>query len=339
MTRLADRLQVPHTAPFPGSHLGLRWRSFRASDAAEVADLIREVEAADEAIHRSTVSTVADMMEGARGADLVDSVVGVDAEAHIVAVASVRVLGDVTEAAIAIVNAVIAPHWRGRGLGRALLYWQDARARQLLVARFGADCELPASVMNIVDAHMTDRRRLYIAAGFYARRTFMTMYRELEGGEVVPPVRAGQCIVPLAEVPLAKVGALHEEVFRDHFLPPMRMRWWQEAVDELDHRWSFVALDEAGEPAGYCIGTRPVLRWVATGRQEAYISLLGVRGDQRGRGLTSALIGRAVAEASRLGMGRIGLDVDIDNPHGAHAMYEHLGFVDDRAEVFYTVDL
>lgn len=338
MTGLAERLTPPASVPYPGVHLGLRWRSIIASDAPAVYDLIRTVEAADNTHHRVTPSEVADMIEGPRGADRVDALVGIDAEHRICAVATVRVLRAITDCANAVVNAYIHPHWRGRGLGRALLYWQDGRARQMLVEVFGADSGLPASIHNFVDAHMTDRRRLYIAAGFYAKRTFQIMYRELEGSEKAPSPRHGYSVVPWEEVDAPDVRRIHMEAFLDHYRPSMRGMWWEEATAELEARWSFVALDPQGGPVGYCLTGRPAQRWIATGRTEAYVSLLGVDAGHRGHSLSTALLGASVAAAAADGISRIGLDVDTESPSNAHAIYEHLGFVDGPAEVFYTID-
>ena len=93
-----------------------------------------------------------------------------------------------------------------------------------------------------------------------------------------------------------------------------------------------------GAVVGYIVTERPAQRWVSTGRPEAGVSLVGVLPQHRGRSLCSALIGHSVAAASASGMPRIGIEVDTRNPSNAHAIYEHLGFVDDAAEVFYVID-
>ena len=338
MTGLAERLTPPASVPHPGVHLGLRWRSIIASDAPSVYELIRTVEAADDTHHRVSASEVADMIEGRCGTDWVDALVGIDAEHRICAVATVRVLRRITDCANAVVNAYVHPHWRGRGLGRALLYWQDGRARQMLVETFGADSEIPSSIHNFVDAHMTDRRRLYIAAGFYAKRTFQIMYRELEGSEKALKTKHGYSVVPWDEVATADVRHVHMDAFLEHYRPSLRGIWWDEATEELDPRWSFVALDPQGRPAGYCLTGRPAERWIANGRTEAYIYLLGVDAEHRGHSLSTALLGATVSAAAASGVSRIGLDVDTENPSNAHAIYERFGFVDGPAEVFYTID-
>ena len=226
MTGLAQRLTPPGSVPYPGNHLGLRWRPMIGRDAPAVYALISLIEDDDDAIRRTSVDDIADMMEGENGRDWVDTIVGLDAKRNICAVASVRVLRGIHEAATAVVSAFIHPHWRGRGVGRALLYWQDGRARQMLVEEFGADSEVPASISNLVDAHMTDRRRLYIAAGFFAKRTYQVMYRDLAGGEVPVPARHGYCVLPWNQVPQDQVRAIHMEAFQQSFRSPLRALWW-----------------------------------------------------------------------------------------------------------------
>lgn len=338
MTGLAARLMPPGTVAYPGEHLGLRWRPMMPADGPVVYDLVRRIEIEDGSSMSTTPGEIADMMEGSRGVDLLDSVVGIDAEGTIVAVATVRVLTRVTQMAVALVKAHIDPHWRGRGVGRALLYWQEARARQMLVQHFGAEAQVPAAISNIVDAHMTDRRRLSIAAGFYARRTFALMYREVQGGEEPPVVRGGYRIVPWNDVPLDGIRALHMEVFKDHFWPEMRGQWWEETMEHLDARWSFAALAPDGSVAGYAGVARNSDHWVAGGRTEAYIDLVGVGRDHRGKGLTTPLLGSVIVAAARSGVSRVGLDVDTTGASGAHAIYEHLGFIDQGALVYYTID-
>ncbi len=338
MTGLAERLAPPASVPYPGVHLGLRWRSIIPSDAPAVFDLIRMVEASDDTHHRVTPAQVSDMVEGRRGRHWVDTIIGLDADRTICAVATVKVIRAIPDTANAVVNAYIHPHWRGRGIGRALLYWQDARARQMLVESFGAASEIPASIHNFVDAHMTDRRRLYIAAGFFAKRTFQIMYRELEGAEKAPTPRHGYTVVRWREVPLDAIRDVHMDAFIEHYRSPMRGLWRDEAMPNLDPRWSFVALSPEGEPVGYCLTGRPVERWIATGRTEAYVYLLGVDPAHRGHGLSTALLGASVSAAAASGISRIGLDVDTANASNAHSIYEHLGFVDGPAEVYYTID-
>ena len=69
MTGLAQRLTPPVSVPYPGSHLGLRWRPMIGRDAPAVYALISLIEDDDNAIRRTSVEDIADMMEGENGRD------------------------------------------------------------------------------------------------------------------------------------------------------------------------------------------------------------------------------------------------------------------------------
>ena len=338
MTGLAERLKPPAVVSFPGAHLGLRWRSLIPSDLGAVAELIRQVEKEDDAIYRTSSQEIADLALGRRAASPLEVIVGIAQDRDIVALGSVKILTGITEAAVAIVNAVIHPSWRGRGVGRSLLHWQDGRARHMLVEYFGADSELDASIANWVDGHMTDRRRLYIAAGFYAKHMFQVMYRDLEGSERLGPVPEGITIRPVSEVSFFELHAVHSDVFRDHPLMEARDYWWNRVLEDYEERWAFVALTEHGQVAGYCLAGRPAESWIARGRLEAYINTIGVPQNHRGQGIASALISAATHACARDGMNRVGIDADLRSPTHAQAVYEHLGFVNDRTRVFYSID-
>jgi acetyltransferase, GNAT family protein len=338
MNGLAERLKPPEVVSFPGSHLGLRWRPLIPSDLGAVADLIREVEKEDDAIFRTSSQEIADLALGHLTASPLEVIVGIAQDHGIVALGSVKVLTGVTEAAVAIVNAVIHPLWRGRGVGRSLLHWQDGRARQMLVEYFGAESTLQASIANWVDGHMTDRRRLYIAAGFYAKHMFQVMYRDLEGSEHLAPIPENTKICPMSEVSFSQLHRVHSEVFSDHPLTEARDFWWNRALEDYEDRWSFVALSDEGQICGYCMAGRSAESWIAHGRLEAYINTIGVPADHRGKGIASALISASARAAAHDGMNRIGIDADLKSPTHAQSVYEHLGFVNDRTRVFYSID-
>ena len=54
--------------------------------------------------------------------------------------------------------------------------------------------------------------------------------------------------------------------------------------------------------------------------------------------MASAMVSAATHAAAQDGMSRIGIDADIKSPTHAQAVYEHLGFLNDRTRVFYSID-
>jgi mycothiol synthase len=64
----------------------------------------------------------------------------------------------------------------------------------------------------------------------------------------------------------------------------------------------------------------------ATGRREAHFGQIGVVPEQRGRGLSKAVIAEALHRAAERDCQLAGLDVDSQNGSGALGLYEGLGF-------------
>lgn len=338
MKGLALRLTPAGSVPYPGAHLGLLFRPLIPSDAPAIYDLIRETQVVDNTFHRVSAAQIADMLQTDQGRDWVDTIVGLDRDRKICAVASVRVICGSHTRADATLSAYTHPYWRGRGIGRAILYWQEGRARQMLVEAYGEECPFPASISNFVDAHMTDRRRLYIAAGFYAKCTYQVMFRELLGGEMPSHLRRGGEIRSWNEAELTDVHELFSRTWEDPIRPLTQERAWDEIIRELESSWSFVAYDADGQPVGFIAVARPAERWAATGRIEAHIRFLGVAAEDSERVIVTSLIRHAVAAAANASIKRIGVEVNMRYDADLHSVYEQLGFVDEQAEVYYTID-
>ncbi|MDO5729903.1 MAG: GNAT family N-acetyltransferase [Actinomycetaceae bacterium] len=342
MTRsLSERLAPSSSIVYPSDHLGLTWRTLRASDGAEITALIRACEHADNALSSCSEGQIADLLEFGADGRIADVIVGIDGAHSIRALAWVEASNPDGEVARADVNAFVDPAWRGRGIGRAVLKWQEARARQLLVEMFGEESQLPARLANLVDSHVSDRRRLYMAAGFAPHRTFQIMHRDFQSAEpdVVEP-SGGFTIVPWIPELDNEIRSLHIRAFSDHWgTCADSLEWWTNARPHMQKRWSFVALAPSGAVAGYILVCRHPARWIHTGVSEAYAELLGVEPSARGHGLARALITKAMHAAYTSKVERFGLDVDKDNPHGARSFYRRLGFAPAGEQVFYALDL
>lgn len=158
----------------PGAHLGLTWSAAGPADTAEVVALARRCEDAD----RLRVRVPAVVLERTLAGSSADSVsmVGRDRGGVARACASVRLGPSGREVAL---RALIDPTWRGRGVGRTVLAWQDRWARHLIGST------RPSTVAVPIAAGLIDRRRLYTAAGFSCRERVEAYERAL--GAVPPP--------------------------------------------------------------------------------------------------------------------------------------------------------
>ncbi|WP_341361228.1 GNAT family N-acetyltransferase [Georgenia sp. M64] len=328
---LTDRLGAPEVAELPAAHLGLSWRTITAADLDAVRDLALRCAEVDRPVSGTGPGSVVEALGRGTG----DALGGFSRAGELEAVAVVDVPPGAGRVHQAVLVASLAPQWRGRGIGRALLDWQDGRARQLLAARGG---EGPARLAAYVDEHHADRRRLYVAAGFSAKRTFHEMRRAVADPvpAASPPedVRIGDLVPALDDA----VREVHNAAFADHWgAEPLTAGSWTRLLEAREPAWSKVAVDTDGAVVGYAMTCRrPHPR---TGAAEGWTELLGVRTDHRGRGVARALLAAVLRSLAEDGVATAGLTVDTVEPPGAGAFYEELGYRREGARILYTIEI
>lgn len=333
-------------APYPPAHLGLQWRALLAKDLTQVATLVGQCEDADRALVRCEDRELADLVEFGMGDTGGDAIIGFDSTGVARAVAWVEVTCGSDGSGCARVNAFVHPTVRGRGIGRAVLKWQDCRSRHLLhAARSG--CEgTGARIYNLVDAHVNERRRLYMAAGFSPQRTFevLTCQLPLPASEPTPVAQLkashGIEIQAWDMARLEQLEHLNYDVFALHWGQQADLRqWWQRALTVCDPRWSWVAVDDADEVVGYILTSRRPAQWIATGQAEARGELLGVAPAMRGRGIARELLRRSMQSAYECGANTFTICAEDNNPQGAHDFYQRHGFSVVGEQVYYAMEL
>ena len=88
-----------------------------------------------------------------------------------------------------------------------------------------------------------------------------------------------------------------------------------------------IETEDGTMPAGALVST--VIRADADGIEGSYVDYIGVHRRARGRGIAKALLHSVIADASRRGRNRIGLEVDAGSPIGADGLYTAMGWVTD----------
>ncbi|WP_413449853.1 GNAT family N-acetyltransferase [Georgenia phoenicis] len=335
---LPDRAAAPAHATVPGPHLGLTWRPLTTEDVDLVHALIARCEAVDEPVLRTSRAQVEEILGRPATGMKADSLGGLDSAGELRAAAFVHApLGDETHARV-FIAASIDPSWRGRGIGRALLTWQDDRARQILAT---LDPSLPGRIAAYVDEDLEDRRRLYAAAGFSPKRTFREMRLRLTEQPAAVQVPEGYEIRQWTPEIDPAVREAHNEAFRDHWgSQPVAESTWAASHRALEPSWSVVAVHlETGTVAGYALTARHEHQWEALGHTEGFTELLGVLRPHRGSGVARALLGSVLTALYRDGIEVAALDVDMENPSGAHRFYERMGYEPHGARILYTIEV
>ncbi len=228
----------------------------------------------------------------------------------------------------------VRPEWRHKGLGCAMLHYNQA----LLRAIAG---DQPEDMDRYFESGCDDREKeaeaLLISEGYQAVRHGFSMVRpDLEN---IPdlPLPEGLEVRPVHPEHYRAIWKADQEAFRDHwgyaegneedyqawiahrnFQPELWMIAW--AGDEVAGQVkSYIDTAENGEYH----------------RQRGYTEAISTRRPWRRRGLAHALIARSLKLLKEKGMQEAALGVDSQNLSGALRVYEDMGFRVVRRQSIY----
>lgn len=217
---------------------------------------------------------------------------------------------------------------RRQGIGRALLRWAERHAAGNVAARRTPEPDLPqvlgfgvleSNAAAMAFAASTDFRAFRF--GFQMRRPLADPIPDFE-------LPAGMEMRPVREEDHRRIWEADVEAFRDHFEARER--------DEGDFEatFSFPDLDtsiwrvawEGDEVAGVVMNAIFATENERLGEKLGWLEHVSVRRPWRGRGVAKALIVSSMRLHRDRGMEFAALGVDAENPTGALALYEGLGF-------------
>jgi mycothiol synthase len=224
--------------------------------------------------------------------------------------------------------------WRRRGIGTAILRWNEAHLRSLAATH---ETDRP----RVLGAGTNERRAGAMALlernGYTPVRWFFEMLRPTLDDVVEPPLQEGLVVRPPRPDEMRKVYDADLEAFADHWggfdaSESAYQRWLQDP--DYDPELFVVAWD-GDEVAGAVWNVIMVHDNEAFGFRRGLLDSVHVRRPWRGRGLASALVGRSLALLRDRGMTSAYLGVDADNPLGALGLYRKAGFEVDMRSMSY----
>lgn len=222
-------------------------------------------------------------------------------------------------------SGAVDPAWRRRGIGRTLLLDNERRLRDVAHAEHGASRRVFGSWGG---ESQTGRAALMSAAGYGPARYFFDMVRpNLDAIEEIP-MPEGLEIRPIGPELTRAVWDADIEAFRDHWggfdhSEEQLQRWLSSPSNDLS-LW-LVAFD-GDEIAGGVVNSIDAHQNEAMGFRRGWLSSVFTRRQWRRRGLARALIARSLVLHRDRGMTSAALGVDAENPSGALALYEGMGF-------------
>lgn len=205
-------------------------------------------------------------------------------------------------------DAAVHPDYRGRGIGTALAFWMQERARRAGSALIG---------MPVPEGSPGDR--LLAELGYHVRWTSWVL--ALPEGRTIEsqPLPTGYALRTASEEDYAAVWTVAEDAFLEWSVRERQSFDDFAATVFLRPGFEPWNLRVVTEPAGEVVGVAYVLLAEGTG----FINKLAVRADQRRRGIARALLSDAFAQARTHGATRS--ELSTDSRTGALSLYKRVG--------------
>ncbi len=327
--------------PEPPDVDGITWRRATPDDADAIAVLQGACAVADDGWIEDP-SEIRERFESPMADAGVDSLIGVSTSGDVLVSLWSLILPEPTDEWAVYDDNYIHPDRRTEILRSFALDWWEARSLErvtLLQTRTGRlpvrfhQHVYPSQATHIVD----------IAGRGYEPWIYFDELRRDLSEPVDPPVVPEEYeIKPIGDVASIDVLAVRNDAFRDHRgSQQWTLEFWESRWSEM-HRAdaSFVVVNGTVPVAFVRCGVYPYDAELR-GYTEGWIEQVGTARAHRGRGLAAALIQSAMAVFASTGIEYATLEVDTENPTGAHGLYTGLGFERVRGYVDYTkvVDL
>lgn len=296
----------------------LAWRLLEESDAAEVEALRAQLNQFDDPV----LASVERLVEQSGPITATgDEVGGWDAYGNLMAFG--KNIIQVSDSVRIHLAGGVHPAHRYKGIGRALLSWQVARATAWRDELYP---ERSLWIGCYADHRLTPLREVLSTMGFRDEGYFYDLHRDLSQAPS-PRTVEGIGLVEFSQDWSEPVRLLHNRCFAD---PggnrAVGVEAWEDLLSGAAFRptWSFVALEDR-VPVGYALsrlddlGTPEGTPWGWTDR-------VGVDQGHRGRGISLALLSRSLGAMAADGCGGAGIGVDTLDPASPEVLCRELGY-------------
>jgi mycothiol synthase len=230
----------------------------------------------------------------------------------------------------------VHPSARRQGLGRRLLEWGEARARESTTDGTGGPTDGMLTYGGNTSREIPAGVAFAEAMGYKPIRYHFEMRRPLD--QPIPDVALpdGLEVRPVLPEHHRAIWDADEEAFRDH--------WDHAVVTEEDYTQFFSQPDldpslwqvawDGDEVAGLVINGIYPHEHERSGVKVGWLDSVATRRPWRRRGVAGALIARSLAVLRDRGMEVAALGVDSESPTGALGLYESFGFRQSRTWMF-----
>lgn len=219
----------------------------------------------------------------------------------------------------------VLPAWRRRGLGSALLAWTEERLTGVAAGQSEAG---PRRYESWCDEAEVSRRSVLEAAGYAVVRSSYEMLRPTLDDIPEAALPEGVEFRPATEAQLRTIWRATVEAFRDHFggFDDSEGSFEQLRENPLRDLSLWVVAWHGDEVVGNALNRIDPQLNAALGVRRGRVNAVGVQRAWRRQGVGRAVMVESLRRLRAAGMEGATLGVDQENPHGAVALYESLGF-------------
>jgi mycothiol synthase len=332
---MSRELRVNHDLAIPG----LAFRRFRGEeDFPIMVRIMTACNEIDRLEYNESVEDVAQVFEHLTNCDPSRDMLFAEIDGEPVAYSRVFWKDEQDGPRLYISLGFVVPAWRRRGLGTAILRWNEERARRIAA-------EHPAGIEKLHHVWTTDTEpgamALFAAFEYRTVRTLIEMTRPTSEPLAACSMPEGLEVRPAEPEHFRAVWEAWEEAYADH--------WGYAPRTEDDYaRWTTSRLFQpklwkiawAGDQvAGMVLNTIDERRNEWIGVRRGYTQDVFVRRPWRRRGLARSLLTESISMFARMGMEETYLGVDTESPSGADVLYASLGYRNSRRHLVYRKPL
>lgn len=313
---------------------GLTFRRFRGpADYPAMVALLNACNDADHLDYINTVAEIASVFAHLTNCDPVRDMLF--AQVNDATIAFSRVWWVEEDAARLYISlGFVHPAWRRKGLGAAMLRYDEDHLRAIARAH--------ATRKKIFRVWATDQEygalALFAQTGYTPVRHYILMSRAIAAPLPDAPMPEDLQVRPAQPDHIRAIWDAQQEVRRDH--------WGYRPATEQDfQRWTTSRLFapelwkvawDGDQIAGMVLNRIDREQNAQYNRQRGYTQDIFVRRAWRRRGLARALLTQSIQMFKQMGMEETALGVDTQNPHGALNLYESVGYREYKRHTFFN---
>jgi ribosomal protein S18 acetylase RimI-like enzyme/uncharacterized protein YuzB (UPF0349 family) len=324
-----DNMINPPAAPdIPG----LRFRGFRGeSDYPNILAAINASKVADQIERSDTLEAVANNYAHLTNCDPYQDMIFAEVNGEVVGYGRVEWHLNDEGQWIGFHFTYLHPTWRRKGIGTAMLCYQEWRLRQI-ADRLQAEGVIAPDTPRFFEASASDteigREVLLRKEGYQGVRYEHFMSRPLSEPIEITPMPEGLEVRPVTSEQVRAVWDAATEAFRDHwgFVEPSEEEYQRFLEDPITDPSLWMVAWDGDQVAGSVQNFLHHQENEEYQRKRGYTEGISVRRPYRKRGLATALLSRSLQMFKDMGMEEAALGVDSQNLSGAFRVYERVGF-------------